>query len=158
MDTESIEFPDEVINADDIDVEEIMAKIRAHIAERRLDDKTTSRSSDVRFEGRFSRTVYEELFAAIRKNNQIEVPLNVTKTEIPVIGPLIDAVRRKLHWLVLFYLNNSAARQAAVNQHLVRSLSALIEDLEQNMITQDEFEYLKEKVEALENSSDNSGK
>lgn len=74
---------------------------------------------------------YEHLYQAGLAYDQIEVKLQVSRSSIPVVGPLVQWLRGKIHELVLFYVNQVAAQQIAVNTHLLQALSILGEELEQ---------------------------
>ena len=112
----------------EISVEEIMRQIKAHIAQQ----KVKALGLDMVFEGRFSQSLYDELIEATQENENPYVELQVTSTPVPVLGWLIDRLRRSLHELVLFYTNQSVSRQAAVNEHLLTALATLVRDLEKS--------------------------
>ena len=134
----------------EIDVEEIMRKIRAHIAQRRLvGEQEGGQVMTLRFRGCFTRVLYDELFEAIRENDRTYVPLCITQSSLPVLGRIIDALRRRVHELVVFYVNRGASRQAAFNNHIVRALGTLIAELEKDYTTKTELEHLQEQVESL---------
>ena len=133
----------------DVDVEEIMRKIKAHIAQRKLvgDDEG---STGPRFQGGFSHVVYDHLFEAIGEKEGAYTTLNVTRSPIPIFGRMLDIVRRKVHELVVFYVNQGATRQVAFNDHLVRAVSALVEELEKVVVDRAEMEELRERVTSSE--------
>ena len=80
---------------------------------------------------RFSPELYEQLYQATLLQGEMGVKLLVTRSEVPLIGGLIDKLRTKLHELVLFYTNQAVAQQAEINEHLLQVLALLIQDLEQ---------------------------
>lgn len=110
----------------EISVEEIMRQIKAHIAQQ----KVRALGMNVVFEGTFSQSMYDELIEASEKNENPYVELQVTSTPIPVLGRLIDRLRRSLHELVLFYTNQGVTRQVALNKHLLAAFATLVRDLE----------------------------
>lgn len=113
----------------EVNVEEIMQQIRAEILAQRA--AQTGQPPVVSVSGRrFSPAFYEHLYQAGLAYDQIKPRIFVSKVPIPLIGPLIEWARRKVHELVLFYLNQMAAEQMKVNTHLLRALSVLGEDLE----------------------------
>jgi hypothetical protein len=48
----------------------------------------------------------------------------------PLVGPLLERLRRTVHQLVLFYVNQVAAQQREVNAHLLQALSLLAKEME----------------------------
>lgn len=110
----------------EISVEEIMRQIKAHIAQQ----KVQALGMDVAFEGTFSQLMYDELIEASEENENPYVELQVTSTLIPVLGRLIDRLRRSVHELVLFYMHQGTSRQVALNKHLLTAFAALVRDLE----------------------------
>jgi len=139
----------------EINVEDIMHKIRAYIAERRLQgEPVDGLVTPSRFKGRFNSTLYDELFAAIREKDGVAVSLHVTPSSIPVVGGLVETLRRKAHELVVYYLNQGAMRQVTFNNHTVRAFSALVEELENDLPTQAEVAELKQEIESLKTRLD----
>lgn len=143
----------------EVDVEDIMRRIRAYIARRKLMGGDEESGTAPRFRGGFSPILYDHLFTAIGEKEGAYATLNVTQSPIPLFGRLLDTVRRKVHELVVFYVNQSAARQVAFNDHLVRAFGALVEELEKGVVGRDEMGALRERVasaesrlEALENT------
>lgn len=133
----------------EIDVEEIMRQIRAHIARRRLMGDEEDWGPAPRFQRHFSQTLYDELFEAIRESDKTYATLHITQSSLPIVGRIVDVLRRKVHELVVFYVNQKATRQTAFNNHIARAFSALVEELESNGVTRVEIEVLRERVEAL---------
>lgn len=116
----------------DIDVEEIMKQIRAQILARQSDLPQYSESLVDISGKRFSPEFYEHLYEANLAHNQVGVDLHVTPVALPIIGPLVEAARRKLHEVVLFYVNQVTAQQREVNAHLLQALSLLASELDEN--------------------------
>ena len=79
---------------------------------------------------------YEHLYQANLGHERIEVQLDIVPTNVPVIGGILQTVRRKLHELVIFYVNQTAVKQINVNHHLVRAVNILAEEIEDMAATQ----------------------
>jgi hypothetical protein len=115
----------------DVNVQELMQQIRRQILAKRAAQNEDETAALVPVAGRrLPPEFYDHLYQAGLAYNEISVPMHVTETSIPVIGSLIDAVRARLHELVLFYINQVAVKQTEVNMHLLRALSILSETLE----------------------------
>lgn len=114
----------------EIDIEEIMRDIRAHILAQQAHlspyEETLVNVSGKRFSPEF----YEQLYQANLAHNQVGVDLQVTPVSVPLIGPLLERLRSTVHQLVLFYVNQVTAQQREVNAHLLRALSLLSEELD----------------------------
>lgn len=115
---------------DPLDIEEIMQEIRKKILAEQMQLGEFNEALVPLGGKRFSPQFYEHLYHAALSHNQIEVPLHVTKINMPVIGPILERLRAKLHTLVLFYVNQVAARQTAVNYHLLQAISLLSQELD----------------------------
>ncbi|MCB8984066.1 MAG: hypothetical protein H6659_09585 [Ardenticatenaceae bacterium] len=74
---------------------------------------------------------YEHLYYAGLAYNRVGVKMNVTRVNVPIIGSMIEMLRRKLHELVLYYVNQIATQQVEVNYHLLRAVSILSQELEE---------------------------
>jgi len=122
----------------EIDIEEIMQEIRAAILAQQGNLPRQGQAL-VNVSGqRFSPEFYEHLYQANLAHNEVGVDLHVTRVPIPLVGPLLEALRRKLHELVLFYVNQVTAQQREVNAHLLQALSLLAEDFDESVAGQDE--------------------
>lgn len=121
---------------DSVDIEAIMQQIRQQI----LEKKQAAGGDDVPripVQGeRLPPAFYEHLYYAGMAYDQIGVKMNVTTVSLPVVGKLIETVRTKIHELVLYYLNQTAAQQIKVNHHLLQALSILSEELERERETE----------------------
>jgi hypothetical protein len=105
-----------------VDIEHVMQEVRREILDRKLPGQVrlpAAADSNQRPE------YYEELFRAALAQSRLEVDLLVTPTRVPLIGPIVDALRRKFHELVVFYINRSSMNQAKVNHHVLAALSIL---------------------------------
>jgi hypothetical protein len=112
-----------------VDVEAIMQEIRAEILAQRAGGAGAEPIVAVSGE-RFSPAFYEHMYQAGLVYDQIKPNLFVSRSRIPLVGPLLERVRQKIHELVLFYVNQMAADQIRMNTQLLRALSVLAEDLE----------------------------
>lgn len=116
---------------DPVNIEDIMQQIRQQILTQKAEETGDETAALIPTHGdRFPFDFYDHLYQAGLSYNQIRVPINVTKSNIPLIGGLIDKLRYKLHEVVLFYVNQVAERQAQVNTHTLRALSLLSETLD----------------------------
>lgn len=118
------------LEEEQVDIEAIMQEIRARILAQQAHlphyQETLVNVSGKRFSPEF----YEHLYQANLAHNQVGVDLQVTPVSLPLIGPLIERMRSKVHQLVLFYVNQVTAQQREVNAHLLRALSMLSEELD----------------------------
>lgn len=115
----------------EVNVEAIMQQIRQQIIARRAE--VNPDGGEIFVTGkRFPPEVYEHLYNARIALEESYVPVLVSKSGVPVIGPLIEWVRGKLHELVIFYVNQSAARQTAASNHLLQALSLMAQELEES--------------------------
>lgn len=121
---------DETTQPAEINIEEIMQQIRREILEKQTIVGKGGQPLVPTGGKRFSPAFYEHLYHAALAHDQIQVKMHVTKVPIPLIGPVIEWLRGKLHELVLFYVNQVAAQQIEVNTHLMHALSILSQDLE----------------------------
>jgi hypothetical protein len=114
----------------EVNIERIMQQIRNQILAR----KTAVSGHEppiVNIEGkRLPPDFYEHLYQAGLTYDRVDIQMNLTPITIPIIGPILQKIRQKLHELVLFYVNQVAANQIGVNTHLLRALSILSEELE----------------------------
>ena len=112
-----------------IEVEKIIGDIRHQILKN--NEKNSGRLSALKVNGDyFSAEFYENLYQASVSQQQLH--LQVTQTNIPLIGGLIDRLRTMIHQVILFYLNQVLAEQARVNQlnsQLINELGLEIEKL-----------------------------
>ena len=70
---------------------------------------------------------FEHLNRAANLNNNLQLPVTARSSSVPLVGSLIDRLRLKVHELVVYYVNQQAARQADVNLHLLLMAAALPE-------------------------------
>ena len=114
----------------DVNVEAIMREIREQILARKAVEVGPDQPL-VKIDGkRFPADFYEHLYQAEMLHDQLQVKRFVSETNIPIIGGLVQRLRAALHQLVLFYVNQLAAQQIAVNAHLLRAISLISEEME----------------------------
>ncbi len=124
MDSERAELPE-----DDVDIEAIMAEIRRQLLSRNVGPGLSGVHVPLSGE-RFSPEFYERLYLAGLATNEMHIYLDVAPSSAPLIGPLIDRLRRALHQLVLFYVHKVVERQAEVNRNMLAAISTLSVELE----------------------------
>lgn len=113
-----------------VNVEEIMQQIRQQIIAKRAAVGPAAGGEVVVTGKRFPPEFYEHLYQARVALDEYQVPVFVSKSSVPLIGGLIEWLRTKFHELVVYYVNQSAARQVNATNHLLRALSLMGQDLE----------------------------
>ena len=114
----------------EVDIEEIMQEIRQQILAKK-EALRPSRKAPISVSGEhLPSAFYENLYQAGLTYDEIDVKLYVTKSNIPLLGPLLDKLRYKAHELVLFYVNQMATEQMAFNEHVLRAVSLLAQEME----------------------------
>ena len=122
----------------DVNVEELMQQIRRQILEKKAAESADDAARRVPVGGaRLPADFYDHLYQAGLSYNQIHAQEHVVPSTVPLLGPLLDRLRRKFHELSLFYVNKMAGQQIAVNMHLLRALSILSEALEREVEEED---------------------
>lgn len=104
-----------------VKIEDVMQEVRRTIMQRQLPGQIQLPEATRNLPPEY----YEHLARAGLAQTRLEVDLLVTPSRAPLIGPLIDRLRRKVHELVLFYINRFAANQARVNNHMLQALTVL---------------------------------
>ena len=128
---------DQVTHETEVNVEEIMQQIRQQIIARRAavgpgSGGPTAAAGDIVVTGkRLSPEFYEQLYQARLALDEYQLPVFVSKSDVPIIGGLIVWLRTKFHELVLYYVNQSAARQVSAHEHMLRALSLIGQELEE---------------------------
>lgn len=115
-----------------VDIELIMQEIRQKILAEHMNVGAFNEALVPLSGKRLPPQFYEHLYHAALAHNQLQIPLHVTPITIPVIGPVLAWIRTKIHLLVLFYVNQLAVQQTAVNHHLLQAISILSQELEQD--------------------------
>ncbi len=104
-----------------VDIENVMQEVRRQILQRRLPGQIDLPDKAAMLPPEY----YEHLFRAGLAQSRLDVDLLVTRSSAPLVGPLIDRLRAKVHELVVFYVNRFAENQARVNNHLLQALGVL---------------------------------
>lgn len=115
------------MTSDNVDIERIMQEIRQEILARRLPGQEEIPLGGKRLPPEF----YEHLYQAGLIQSQLGVKMHVTRSNVPIIGRLLEWFRARLHELVIFYINQLAEQQAEINGQLLRALSILSQSLEE---------------------------
>ena len=114
-----------------MNVEEIMQSIREHVLRQQTAVSPDQPTIRRKIQGKALPTeFYEHLHQATLGYDQINVQLDITSTNVPVIGVLLQRIRYKLHELVLFYVNQTAVKQINVNHHLLEAATILAQEVE----------------------------
>lgn len=115
----------------EVDVEKIIDEIRRQILAKNA--REGGNLSRLNVDGNhFSADFYENLYQASISYQHLN--LQAVKSNVPLIGPLLDRLRKSVHQLILFYVNQFISEQARVNQlnvQLISELSIAIEKLAQ---------------------------
>lgn len=152
------------INDPDIDVEDIMARIRERIQQRRAqaadqgldyDRLADQKGPAFRSTAPSDSDLYYDLYQVRNSADSIWISLSVVGRSIPVIGGLVNRVRRALHNVVLYYVNMLAGRQVVFNRAVTGALQHIVDRLEttpspESGSRDDELAELRQRVEALE--------
>ncbi|MCA9936316.1 MAG: hypothetical protein H6662_04145 [Ardenticatenaceae bacterium] len=113
-----------------INIEEIMQQIRQEIL---LKQATLDKDGSplINLAGkRLNPEFYEHLYYAALTHDEIGVKLYVTKVNVPIIGPIIEKIRTKIHELVIYYVNQIAEQQLTFNRHILQAVNAMAQSLE----------------------------
>lgn len=142
----------------EIDVMQIMDKIREGIAKRRAEGPL----EDVGFPsfGRHHPTetgslefseqeMYYNLEQANLAYDKVWVSIHLVSRPLPLLGRLWLDIKRRAHELVVFYVNMLAGKQVAVNEHVVRTLNHLTHNLT-SLAKREELRSLQDEVAKLE--------
>lgn len=132
------------------DVRRIMQEVRRRVTARQGIDLDPLIPEGT---GRFDQRVHDHLFQAWRIHDRTRVELLVSPSKVPLLGTVWQAARRKAHQLVLFYLDRLAEQLSLFHEQVVRTIQAMIQDLEAEPRPLDlasEFERLEHRVARLE--------
>lgn len=113
----------------EIDIEDIMRQIRAHIAKRQGQASGLVAPPP---QGRLKPELYDELYQANVAYDKAYVSLELTPTRLPLVGGLWQRLRRAAHNLVIFYVNRLGMAQIAFNRHAVRVLNEIVRRLDED--------------------------
>jgi hypothetical protein len=114
----------------EINIEEIMQQIRAEIRGRRIQQLVEQGVITDNKSRRLPPEFYEHLYHAEEAHQRAQGGLRLSQGGFPLIAPALQWLRRKFHELVLFYVNESAARQIEVQRHLIQAVTILSQELE----------------------------
>jgi hypothetical protein len=114
-----------------VDVERLMQEIRRQILEKRASTGDDAAARVPVGGRRFPPDFYEHLYLAGLAYGGLPVEAVVEESRVPLVGPLLTRGKRAAHRLVIFYVNQVAERQVAINRHLLQALSVMSEALEQ---------------------------
>ncbi len=127
------------MNEEKINVEEIMQHIREQIIVRKTAE-SPGNIPLVKLSGQhLPSEFYEHLYHASLLHNQIDVQIHLTPTATPIVGSFLHRLRQMIHEVVVFYVNKLAAQQIEVNQHLLRAVSILGEEMEKMQEAEEEI-------------------
>ncbi len=157
---DNLDIPDNLIEIHDpeTDPAQIMAQIRERIQRRREElgypRQVFPTFGAAAYPGEPEGEEYDaDLYYYLRQANQhyyqlgIEVTLAPSpRSRIPLIGSWWDRIRREAHHLVLFYVNQLAQRQVAVNRHLVSTLNRMVVQIQEQ---QRQLRALQEELRRL---------
>lgn len=75
---------------------------------------------------------HTELEYYLQRLRSIDVTVtpHVIPSRVPLIGPLVDSVKRQFHYLVLYYVNILAGKQSQHNAQMFRILITLTRQLQ----------------------------
>jgi len=134
----------------EVHVEEIMDRIRDYVSERRTQQNLeSSLAGDISFQGNLSAEIYESLAKATRANRSAGLSLGVRSSQWPIVGPVIDSLRRSIHQLVLFYVNKSIANQVSINAEVLKALGWLVADVERQQTAQGQTKTMSRELANL---------
>jgi hypothetical protein len=151
--------PKEVIDirTPEVNVEEIMERIRERVQQRRdkaqaqglVYDRLTDTASSINPAGRkLSSDFYYDLYQARQGADSIWVSLSVIgNNRYPqFLNSFITRLRHALHQLVIYYVNMLAGRQINFNR---ASIGAIVELAEANELMAERLEALEKEIEVL---------
>jgi hypothetical protein len=126
------------VEGDGLDTEAIMQEIRSRIRDRRAKARAQGLDWEAYADGLYplppdailSRELYEAVRSAGLGYDKVTVDMLLTENRLPLVGGVVQRVRRALHELVLFYVDRMAARQIRFNEQTARALAVLVRDLE----------------------------
>ena len=141
------------IREPEIDVEAIMAHIRANLATRdeegqpvRFPSFTMDPSHEREGNGPLSEELYYNLGQLNLNYDQIWVDSTLESRPVPVIEPLIRRLKHEFHNLSVYYVNLLAGKQVSFNAHATRIFNQMVKELERK---EAEVDALRQEVDAL---------
>lgn len=131
----------------EINVEEIMGRIRARIRERRQQAEAQGLNYDKLVdeaswgESRlFSADLLYELQQLCMNADAIGVSVSMRDRHLPLLNPLFFRLEKLLHRLAVKYVNMLAGRQIMLNRSMAHVLSAVARTLEEREVRLEELE------------------
>jgi hypothetical protein len=149
----------------EVNVEEIMARIRERIQQRRAQaaaqgveyDRLTQVEKSDAPAGRLSVDTYYDLHQLRENADGILVSLAMRDRRFPIFNGILFRLEKLLHRLVIKYVNALAGRQVVFNQATGRILTnatrALDEDATRLQTLEKQIAELQERLAVLEKSS-----
>ena len=114
----------------EVNIEEIMQEIRQKILAQNIPAGGPAGMQIPTGGSRFPPAFYDHLYQAGLGINDMHIRLQVSRSNLPLIGSLVDRLRAALHQVVLFYVHQAVEKQADVNRHLLQAVGILAEELE----------------------------
>jgi hypothetical protein len=112
-----------------VNIEDIMQAVRDEILARNLPGQAkrplASRSLPPDF--------YEHLYRAGLAQSELAVKPEIIKSHAPIIGPLLDWIRRQFHQLVIYYFDHITTQQSEINNHVLQALRTLDQSPEEGV-------------------------
>ncbi len=132
---------------DEVNVEDIMRQIRAHIAAEGGSDRSDGATEP---EPLLSERLRAQLALVEARSNGACVAVDVRTSSMPVVGPLVDRARRAAHQLVVFYVNMSARQQSEAIHGISEALATLADHLDQHRQGHDELAEIRRDIAELQ--------
>jgi hypothetical protein len=112
-----------------VDVEAIMREIREQIVAQKA--RETGDPDPIPVAGRhLPPDFYEHLYQLQMSADRLALQPEIAPSTVPLVGPLLDRLRRPWHQLVIFYVNRLAGQQMTLNRHLLRTVDLLAREVE----------------------------
>lgn len=104
-----------------VNIEDIMQDVREEILSRTLPGQAKPPPAPRTLPPDF----YEHLYRASLAQSELTLKPPVIQSHTPIIGPLLDRIRRQFHQLVAYYFDHLAYRQSEINSHILHALGNL---------------------------------
>lgn len=131
---------------DQLDIEVIMRQIRQYLAQKQGEQVQVA--VEIPPTSLFTPQVYDELYRATQTSDKLHVTPYLTEVRIPVIGPVWQRLRSKLHELVIFYVNRLAEAMMVFNAHVVHALKGIVQGMDEEAASR--IQRLEWQIKALE--------
>jgi hypothetical protein len=145
------------IPAPEVNEQDVIARIQKQLSQRQATAEAQGLDCERLVQGaemRFSAGLYYDLFLARNRADDIEVPLSLVQSRVPLLGGLLTRIRFELHRLALHYVNTLAERQVVFNLASANTLSQLIGELEERedllVRLETEAASLRQRIDLLE--------